>query len=69
MSGVESDRRVRLREWAALNDLVHDEYGTELAVASRRRANRVLDELEPLTDADWGVIRLAQREYAQEASR
>lgn len=67
---VEQDeaRRVQLRAWAAWNDQAYEEHGTEFGIAARREANRIMDRLEPLSEADWGVIRNAQREYVREAS-
>lgn len=61
-------REARLHYWAALNDQAYEAHGTEEGIAARRLANRVADELGDFTEADWGVIRNAQREYAREAS-
>jgi hypothetical protein len=61
-------REARLRYWAALNDHAYEAHGTDAGVAARSMANRVADELGDFTEADWGVIRNAQRAYAREAS-
>lgn len=62
-----NERTVQLRAWASWNDLAYEEHGTDASIAARRKANAIMDELEPLTEADWGIIRLAQRGYLTEA--
>jgi len=63
---VTPDRKRKLRYYAALIDLKQDDYGSEASIAASLKAHSVLDELEPLTDADYGVINLAKREYLSE---
>jgi len=65
---MDEARKTQLRAWAGWNDLAYEEHDTETAIRARREANRIMDQLEPLTDADWGVIRLAQREYVSESA-
>ena len=58
-------RAIQLRAWAAWNGQAYDEHGTEQGIAARREANRIMDQLEPLTEHDWGIIRNAQRQYVK----
>lgn len=60
-------RVVLLRSWAAWNDRAYEEHGTAEGIEARRKANMIADELGDFTEADWGVVRLAQRGYRDEA--
>lgn len=62
------DRKHLLRAWAANNDRAYEAHGTDEGIAARREANRIADELGDFTEADWGVIRLAQRGYFEESA-
>jgi hypothetical protein len=61
-------RKTMLRAWAAFNDKALESHGTDEGVSARARANRIADDLGDFTEADWGIIRLAQRGYIAEAS-
>ncbi len=56
-----------LRAWAAFNDRAMEAHGTADAVSARTMANSLADELGDFTEADWGIIRLAQRGYLAES--
>lgn len=61
---IHPDPRItQLRAWSVWNDQAYAEHGTDEGIAARREANRIADQLGDFTDADWGIIRLAQRGY------
>ena len=64
---MEHERYKQLRTWAAWNDRAMEAHGTDDGVTARRLANQIADGLGDFSEADWGVIRNAQREYDREA--
>jgi hypothetical protein len=61
---TDDPRITELRAWAAWNDRAYEAHDSDEGVAARREANRIADRLGDFSEADWGVIRNAQREEA-----
>jgi hypothetical protein len=61
-----TDRTTKLHALAAWQDFRIEQYDTPAAFHATQKINELLDELEPLSDSDYGVINNRRREYVAE---